>query len=87
MNREESGEKSMYEVEIALLRQFVAAYDGWPHNPECVSVSDTLRSAISALNRLGEIEMKAMYSAAGQVKAEPDQTEQAETEPAQTEQE
>lgn len=70
----------MYEVEIALLRQLVAAYDGWLHNPECVSVSDTLRSAISALNRLGEIEMNAMYGAAERAKAEPDQAERAETE-------
>lgn len=79
MNRDESGEKSMYEVEIALLKQLVAAYDGWPHNPECVSVSDTLRSAISALQRLGDIEMHALCSAAEQKKAEPDQTEQAQT--------
>lgn len=49
----------MYEAEIALLRQLTAVYDGWPHNPECVSVADTLRSTISALERLTEIEMQA----------------------------
>lgn len=70
----------MYEVEIALLRQLVAAYDGWPHNPECVSVADTLRSAISALQRLGDIEMVAVCERAEKAEAEPDQTEQAETE-------
>lgn len=46
----------MYDEEIRLLRQLVAVYDGWPHNPECVNVAGTLRSAISGLERLAEIE-------------------------------
>lgn len=49
----------MYDAEINLLRELVKAYNGWPHNPDCISVADTLRSTISALERLAEIEMKA----------------------------
>lgn len=57
-----AGRKSMYDEEIALLRELMKAYEDWPHNPECVSVADKLRSAISALERLAEIEMRAAES-------------------------
>lgn len=52
----------MYDDEIRLLRELVTAYDGWPHNPECISIADRLRSTISALERLSEIELKAAQS-------------------------
>lgn len=52
----------MYESEINLLRQFLKVYDGWPHNPECINVADLLRSTISALERLTEIETQAAES-------------------------
>lgn len=45
-----------------MLRLLVKAYDAWPHNPDCINTADTLRSTISALDRLEEIEMQAAES-------------------------